>query len=87
MVKEPFYPFREHFAIDLNGARAVFTTRRGGFSSGPYSSLNLGRLTADDPDVVARNRTRLEPANTHMKPIYRDTDKIMGVLVGVVRKY
>lgn len=55
-----FYSFGEHFAIDLTGARAVFTTRRGGVSEGPYASLNLGKLTDDDPHAVERNRTRLE---------------------------
>lgn len=45
----------EQIAIDLPGARAVFTTRRGGFSQGPYESLNLGRLTDDDPDAVQAN--------------------------------
>ena len=54
-----FYSFGEHFAIDLPGARAVFTTRRGGFSTGPYTSLNLGKLTDDDPTAVERNRHRL----------------------------
>ena len=54
-----FYPFGDHYAIDLPGARAVFTTRRGGFSSGPYESLNLGRLTDDDPESVDRNRRAL----------------------------
>lgn len=34
-----------------------------------------------------KNRIRLEPANKSMKPIYRDNVKILGVLVGVVRKY
>ena len=34
-----------------------------------------------------RNRVRLEPANQTMKPIYRDRVNILGVLVGVVRKY
>ncbi len=34
-----------------------------------------------------RNRIRLEPANKAMKPIFRDNVKILGVLVGVVRKY
>jgi len=34
-----------------------------------------------------RNRIRLEPANKTMKPIYRDRVNILGVLVGVVRKY
>jgi len=34
-----------------------------------------------------RNRVRLEPANKAMKPIFRDRVYILGVLVGVVRKY
>lgn len=46
---------REQIAVDLPGARAVFTTRRGGHSAGPYESLNLGRLTDDDPDAVQAN--------------------------------
>jgi purine-nucleoside/S-methyl-5'-thioadenosine phosphorylase / adenosine deaminase len=37
----------------------AFSTRRGGVSSGPYESLNLGLLTDDVPDHVERNRTRL----------------------------
>jgi YfiH family protein len=56
----PFQPWAEHIAIDLPGARAVFTTRRGGVSVGPYASLNLGRLTDDDPAAVARNRATLQ---------------------------
>ncbi|AMV38816.1 transcriptional repressor LexA [Planctomyces sp. SH-PL62] len=34
-----------------------------------------------------RSRVRLEPANRAMKPIFRDHVDILGVLVGVVRKY
>ena len=34
-----------------------------------------------------RNRVRLEPANKTMKPIFRDRVNVLGVLVGVVRKY
>ncbi len=59
-LPEPFYAWDEHVGIDLAGAQAVFTTRRGGFSEGPYASLNLGRLTDDRPDAVRRNRARLE---------------------------
>lgn len=47
------------FEIALGGARAAFTTRRGGFSRGPYATLNLGRLTGDDPELVRRNRDAL----------------------------
>lgn len=42
--------------VGLPGARVTFTTRQGGVSEGPYSSLNLGILTDDDPGRVARNR-------------------------------
>lgn len=34
-----------------------------------------------------KNRVRLEPANKSMKPIFRDKVQVLGVLVGVVRKY
>ena len=59
-VPDPFHAWDEHVTIDLGGARVLFTTRRGGFSSGPYESLNLGKLTADRPEDVARNRESLE---------------------------
>lgn len=42
--------------LTLPSARVAFTTRLGGVSEGPYSSLNLGILTDDDPDRVNRNR-------------------------------
>jgi YfiH family protein len=58
-LPEPFYALGPHFAIDLSGARAVFSTRRGGHSSGPYASLNLGWLTDDDQRAVTRNRETL----------------------------
>lgn len=62
-VQTPVAPFRHagaHFAIDLPGASVVFTTRNGGVSDGPYASLNLGYLIADDPAAVAANRAGLE---------------------------
>jgi polyphenol oxidase len=48
--------------LELPGARAFFSTRVGGVSEGPYSSLNLGILTDDEPDRVAENRRRLAEA-------------------------
>jgi|SRR5579875_1008495 len=57
---EPFHWCGEHLAIELPGARALFTTRRGGVSEGPFASLNLGRLTDDQPAAVAANRERLQ---------------------------
>jgi YfiH family protein len=58
----PFEPVGEHIGIALPGGRALFTTRRGGTSTGPYASLNLGRWTDDDPDAVHRNGERLTDA-------------------------
>lgn len=39
--------------------RALFTTREGGISQGPYAGLNLGTHVGDDPVAVAENRRRL----------------------------
>jgi YfiH family protein len=56
----------DHLVIDLPGGTALFTTRRGGVSEGPYASLNLGLTTgfaggaaADDPARVRANRERV----------------------------
>ncbi len=68
-LPEPFYAWDEHVGIDLAGAQAVFTTRRGGFSEGAYASLNLGRLTDDRPEAVRMNRARLE-ANVGGRIVY-----------------
>jgi polyphenol oxidase len=46
--------------VDLPGARALFSTRRGGVSEGPYASLNLGLRTDDDPVRVTENRRRVQ---------------------------
>jgi YfiH family protein len=60
----------------LPGGRAVFTTRLGGASEGPYRSLNLGILTEDPPDRVTGNRSLLAAA------VGRDPDRIaMGLQV------
>lgn len=56
-----FEPSGDHISIELRpGAQALFTTRRGGYSQGPYARLNLGRWTDDDPEAVERNRASIE---------------------------
>lgn len=52
----------EHLAIDLPGGTALFTTRRGGVSEGPYASLNLGLWTDDDAGRIRDNRERVRAA-------------------------
>ncbi len=47
------------FAVDGPGLTAVFTTRRGGCSSGPYAGLNLAYHVGDDPACVAANRSQV----------------------------
>jgi YfiH family protein len=59
MPPEPFELRGEHIAIELPGAAALFTTRRGGSSRGPYASLNLGMKTADRREAVMANRAAL----------------------------
>ena len=47
------------FELGLPDARAIFSTRVGGVSEGPYESLNLGILSGDDPAHVGENRRLL----------------------------
>ncbi len=58
-LEAPFFARGDHIGVELPGAHAVFTTRRGGVSGGPYASLNLGRWTEDEPAAVEENRDRL----------------------------
>jgi YfiH family protein len=44
----------------LAGIQALSTTRSGGVSTGPWSSLNLGKACGDDPAAVTENRARLQ---------------------------
>jgi hypothetical protein len=59
----PFFELGEQIAIGLPGARALFTTRRGGVSGGPYASLNLGTNTEDATSNFEENIRRVETAH------------------------
>lgn len=49
------------YEFDLGpGVRAAFTTTRGGVSPQPWSTLNLGLNTGDEPERVLANRARIE---------------------------
>jgi YfiH family protein len=63
----PFTQDGDHIAIALPGGRALFTTRRGGVSRGPFTSLNVGLWTDDDPAAVQQNRARLA-AHVGLRP-------------------
>jgi polyphenol oxidase len=55
-----FTALGDHLAITLPGGTALFTTRRGGVSDGPFASLNLGLWTDDDEERVRENRARVQ---------------------------
>lgn len=44
------------------GVRAAFTTRLGGYSAGPWGTLNLGTRVGDDPQAVAANHAAVARA-------------------------
>jgi YfiH family protein len=48
--------------LDRYPVQVVVTTRQGGVSSGPYSSLNVGLHVGDDPAAVVENRRRMAAA-------------------------
>ncbi|KOR28171.1 hypothetical protein TI05_17440, partial [Achromatium sp. WMS3] len=54
-----------------NWVHAAVTTRDGGVSCAPYTSLNLGLHVGDDPQAVAINRARLVTAlNLPKEPLW-----------------
>ena len=55
-----FTALGDHLAIALPGGTALFTSRRGGVSEGPYASLNLGLWTDDARAPVRENRARVQ---------------------------
>jgi YfiH family protein len=45
--------------LDFAHGSVLFTSRHGGVSSGPFASLNLGKLTDDEASNVDENRRRV----------------------------
>jgi hypothetical protein len=64
-LQAPFHWQGDHIAAEANGARVLFTTRRGGVSSGRFDSLNLGLKTDDERANVEENRARAAAATGH----------------------
>ncbi|MDY6874026.1 MAG: peptidoglycan editing factor PgeF [Chloroflexota bacterium] len=51
-----------YYQFDLFNGQPIFhavLTRNGGFSQGPYASLNTGGTVGDDPDAVLKNHERI----------------------------
>ena len=71
----------DQLVADLPHARAVFSTARGGVSTGPFASLNLGLLTDDAPENVAENRRRLGEFVGHPWPRFCYGRQVHGATV------
>ena len=71
----------DQIVAELPHARAVFSTARGGVSSGPYASLNLGMLTDDAPENVTENRRRLGERVGHPWPRFCYGRQVHGTTV------
>lgn len=69
-------PLLDRAGLPLHG----FTTRRGGVSTGPFATLNLGRGTEDDEAAVAENHRLLAGALGLARPVNRIT-QVHGVQV------
>jgi YfiH family protein len=61
-MSDPFRWEDGHLRADFPGGGVLFSSRHGGVSSGPFASLNLGRLTDDAGENVDANRARLGAA-------------------------
>jgi repressor LexA len=85
------------FALEVTGDSMIEAQ----IADGDYVVVRKQRTARDGQIVVAetdegeatlkrwyleKNRIRLEPANSSMKPIYVKNAKILGIVVGVVRK-
>ncbi len=65
---------------------AVFT-RRGGVSSGPFSSLNLGGSVGDDPEAVSENHHRIYTALGLRASQVVSPYQVHGARVGIVGRH
>lgn len=78
-----------YFLVDFGaqGVRAYFTTRRGGVSRGPYTSLNLGFHTGDSRASVAANRSLLSRSLRLKEAQLATTRQVHGDRVLVITEW
>ncbi len=94
----PLFREEDHFCLRVKGDSMIDDQ----IAEGDFAVIRRQR-TARDGDIVAalvdgsdatlkrfykeKNRFRLQPANSRLKPIYSDDVEVLGVLVGVIRQY
>lgn len=88
----------DHFCLQVTGESMIDAQ----IADGDFVVVK-GQKTCRDGEIVValvdgedatlkryykeNNRIRLEPANSTMKPIYSNNVQIMGIVVGVIRRY
>ena len=94
----PLFDSGEHFCLKVSGQSMIDAQ----IADGDFAVIKRQK-TADNGQIVAalvdgeeatlkkfyreRDRFRLEPANATMQPIYATDVNVLGVLVGVIRRY
>jgi repressor LexA len=94
----PLFDTEGHFCLRVKGESMVEDQ----IADGDYVVIRKQKTCRDGDIVVAlvdgqeatlkrfykeRDRVRLEPANSTMKPIYSSNVEVLGVVAGVVRQY
>lgn len=82
MMPRPSFLFAEN--LRTAGIPHAFTTRTGGYSQGPYASLNLGRGVEDDPAALTRNRVLVLHALDLASRLQVEALQVHGAVVAVV---
>lgn len=94
----PLFSDEEHFCLRVRGDSMIDAQ----IADGDFAVVRK-QSTARDGEIVAalvegqdatlkrfhreRSRFRLDPANSEMQPIYSEDVQVLGVLVGVIRRY
>lgn len=84
LVEGPLPYLRLSFLEERATVRAVFTTRWGGVSEGPFGTLNLGLHVGDDVDRVRRNRRLVAAATGVPLESWVLAEQVHGAQVAVV---
>ena len=94
----PLFDVEDHFCLKVKGDSMVEDQ----IAEGDYVVVRSQKTCRDGEIVVAlvdgqeatlkrfykeRDRVRLVPANSSMKPIYSSNVEVLGVVVGLVRQY
>lgn len=86
ITKEGLKIYRSQLLLGLPWLNQGFSTRSGGYSTGPYNSLNLGTATGDDPETVRANRKKFFSAFGVSEEEVYFVQQVHGARVVVVEK-